>query len=91
MLTRKTLAGHLVMLGCSILLLGCDPNLDSAKFNAYFYYPSNRQEFLGQVSGLGACQAAARSKAQALRMEPESWSYVCCLKTNSSDCAEKHK
>jgi hypothetical protein len=42
-------------------LTGCwEENLEKADFNAYFSNPNNeREEFLGLVRGLSACQGAA--------------------------------
>lgn len=86
MVMRRTAA-----IGCAVVLLGsCSQNLESVEFNAYFYYPDDREEFLGTVTGLSSCQIAASAKAKSLGMS-SNWSYVCCLKTNSSNCAEKHK
>jgi hypothetical protein len=78
----------------AIVLAGCsEENLERADFNAYFYYPNNgREEFLGQVRGLSACQSAASAKAASLNMNRSSgWSYICCKKTSSSNCESKHK
>jgi hypothetical protein len=51
-------------------LTGCGgENLERADFNAYFYYPeNNREEFLGLVTGLSACQRAASARAASLNM-----------------------
>lgn len=73
------------------LLSGCERNLETSSFNVYFYYPDNREEFLGQVTGLAACGSLAHSKASLLNMSSANWGYVCCLKTSSSECAEKHR
>jgi hypothetical protein len=74
-----------------LVLSACEQNLEKANFNAYFYYPDNREEYLGLVQGLSACQTAARSRAETLNMSNAQWSYICCEKTSSSDCATKHK
>lgn len=77
---------------CLIALLsGCERNLERSSFNVYFYYPDSREEFLGQATGLAACGSFAHSKASSLNMSRAKWSYVCCLKTSSSECAEKHR
>ena len=75
-------------------LTGCgEENLERADFNAYFYYPdNNREEFLGLVTGLSACQRAASARAASLNMSRSTgWSYICCKKTSSSSCESKHK
>jgi hypothetical protein len=72
---------------------GCDRDrdLESATFNAYFYYSDNREVYLGQVSGISACRRAARAKAKSLNIENSHWSYNCCLKTWKSECGEQYK
>ena len=75
-------------------LTGCgEEDLERADFNAYFYYPdNNREEFLGLMTGLSACQRAAAGRATSLNMSRSSgWSYICCKKTSSSSCESKHK
>ena len=75
-----------------VTLSGCDSSLEDADFNAYFYYPDDRQEFLGLVHGLSACQAAANGRADELGMSSSAgWSYICCRQTSSSSCASKHR
>lgn len=75
-------------------LVGCwEENLEQSEFNAYFYYPNNsREEFLGLVKGLSACQSAASARAASLNMSSSTgWSYICCKKTSTSSCESKHK
>ncbi len=75
-------------------LTGCSKeDLEKADFNAYFYYPdNNREEFLGLVRGLSACQSAAGARASSLNMTRSTgWSYICCKKTSSSSCESKHR
>lgn len=67
--------------------------LARADYNVYFYYPESRGEvYLGVASGLAGCGGMAHSFASSKSLAASSgWSYVCCLKTNSSECAEKHR
>ncbi|WP_156962827.1 hypothetical protein [Aerolutibacter daejeonensis] len=66
-------------------------------FNVYYYdVPKDAGEernlFAGQVVGLEACGMAASSMATVMEERREGpWSYVCCLKTDESGCAEKHR
>lgn len=79
-------AGLLALTGCG------EENLEKATFNAYFYYPNAREEFLGLVQGLSVCQRTAHSRANSLNMSSSAgWSYICCKKTANSSCASKHK
>jgi hypothetical protein len=78
-------------------LAACSPGevSESDKFNAYFYYPSeqsSREVYLGEVTGLGACQRSAASYASNQNMTPRSgWSYICCRIAKGSSCYSKHK
>lgn len=72
-------------------LAACERDLEEVPFHGYFYTPGDREVYLGLLHGLSACQIAAHSKAEELNMKDANWSYICCLKTNDSDCAEKHK
>lgn len=67
--------------------------LEKATYNAYFYFPDgNREYFLGTVVGLPQCGALAHSYASSKQLSRSSgWSYICCLKTSDSECAEKHR
>lgn len=80
-------------LAVAAALGGCgEENLERADFNAYFYYPdSQREESLGLVKGISACQSAAGGRARALNMSTARWSYICCKKTSTSSCESKHR
>jgi len=66
--------------------------IENSQFNVYFYYPDDKEEYLGAYSGLGGCQSAAYSKADHLDLpQSSSWSYICCRITSSSNCASKHR
>lgn len=68
-----------------------DRAIENSDYNAYFYYPNDREEYLGQVSGLNDCQSVAWEKARTLNMVNSDWSYICCRITRSSACASKHR
>jgi hypothetical protein len=83
------------------LLASCDDGprepTETDVFNVYSYYPKRgseelRGEYLGQVTGISACQRAAPNFAGSKNMNrSDGWSYICCLQTKTSSCAEKHK
>jgi predicted CoA-binding protein len=87
------LAGTLAVVGCgdecrSYSHYSCE-QIKRADYNVYFYYPSQQERYLGQVSGLNQCQSMARNHA--VNEEVEDWGYICCMIANGSDCYEKHK
>lgn len=71
--------------------------LETQTFNVYYYEgtkpPTEPKElFLGTAVGLQQCGALAWDASQARKKESaEDWSYVCCLQTDDSSCAEKHR
>jgi hypothetical protein len=72
--------------------------LEKATYNVYFYFPEkngadqDKEYFLGTAQGLSECGAVAYSYADSKNLKPSStWSYICCLKTKDSECAEKHR
>ena len=54
---RQSNACRILLLGsvCAFLA-GCDPDLEEADFNVYFYYPDNREVYLRAVRGISACR-----------------------------------
>lgn len=84
----------LAMVTLAAAISGCgEENLETPEYNAYFYYPeSQREEYLGLVKGISACQAAAGARARSLNMSSSTkWDYICCKKTSSSACESKHR
>lgn len=67
--------------------------IESATYNAYFYFPNAEKEYyLGVTDGLKQCGEMAHSYANSKELSGGSgWSYICCMKTESSECAEKHR
>ena len=65
--------------------------IDNSDFNVYFYYPNNKEEYLGQASGLASCGSVAHSYAYQKSMHSSNWSYICCRITSDSGCASKHR
>lgn len=67
--------------------------LEKATYNAYFYFPDGNKEYhLGVAEGLSQCGVMAHSYASSKELSRDSgWSYICCLKTKDSECAEKHR
>lgn len=72
-------------------LPACGPDLEKAWFNAWFQNPDGGKVLLGQAEGITRCRSLATIKAQELNIENQNWDYVCCLRSNTSECAEEHK
>jgi hypothetical protein len=72
-------------------ITACSPGLESSTFNVYVYPDGNTTEIsLGQARGLSQCQSMAWAFKNEKKLD-NSWGYICCLQTNSSSCASKHK
>lgn len=66
--------------------------IEAADYNVYFYYPSEKEEYIGQVSTLSSCGATAYDFAYSKDLsDNDGWSYICCMKTEESSCYEKHR
>ena len=66
--------------------------INKAGYNIYFYFPDGREYYLGEVSGLDACQAEASSFAyEKSGTTNYDWDYICCMKAKGSSCYEKHR
>lgn len=67
--------------------------LDNLNYNVLFYFPDGNKEYhLGVAHGLSQCGSIAHNFAGQKNLDRSSgWSYVCCLKTENSECQEKHR
>ena len=82
------------VIGFALIFSQCsEKNSSTATFNVYFWYPNNSNEqYLGTAKGLDQCGATASNHATSKNLSrADGWSYICCLKTSSSECAEKHR
>jgi hypothetical protein len=85
---------RLLFLAAAIVLASCFDSMPSiATFNVYFWYPNDSKEYyLGTAIGLDQCGAVAANHAISKNLKrDDGWAYICCLKTSSSECAEKHR
>lgn len=92
-----------VLLAAAIAITGCGDEcreysahsckqLEKATYNTWFRFPDGRDYYLGVAEGLGNCGDIARAFASSKHLYGNSdWSYICCLKTKDSECAEKHR
>ncbi len=66
--------------------------IEEATYNTYFYYSSGTEEFLGIANGLSQCGNMSHSFASSKNLGGNAeWGYVCCMKTEDSECYEKHR
>jgi hypothetical protein len=68
----------------------CD-EIEAARYNVFFYYPDQREEYIGEAVTLTSCGSVARGFASSKNMSSASWGYVCCMIANGSSCYEKHR
>jgi hypothetical protein len=60
---------------------------EDANYNVYIFDPS--EHYLGQARGLIGCQDMVNNFARTREItNPD---YICCMKSTTSDCAEKHR
>ena len=93
MLGRTAIGLVLAML---VALAGCgDDSLPFSEYekidvNVYFYFPNDREVYLGKVRGADACGSVAYSYARGKNLNrSDRWSYVCCTIRKGSQCYEK--
>ena len=65
--------------------------IEKADYNVYFYYPSQKEVYLGQASGLTSCGNIARNFANSKRISNQNWGYICCMIAKGSCCCGKHR
>ena len=66
--------------------------LERSRYNAYFYFPDNKEVYLGESATLSACGSMAHSYAGSKGLSRGSgWGYICCLIAKGSSCYEKHR
>ncbi len=87
----------------ALLLGGCSDECSSysdfscteiqkATYNVYFYFPNQKEYYLGVANGLSQCGSMAHSYASSKNLSGNrEWSYICCMKAKGSECYEKHR
>ncbi len=65
---------------------------ESIFMHTYFYYPNDKEIYLGRVKGLSVCQRTSYNYAKGKGLDSYSnWSYICCTEENNSNCYRKMK
>lgn len=66
--------------------------LENSQYNAYFYFPDNKEVYLGEAYSLSGCGSMAHSYANRKGLSRgDRWGYICCLIAKGSSCYEKHR
>ncbi len=66
--------------------------LENSRYNVYFFFPDNSENYLGVSHSLSHCNSMAVTFANRKNIKrSDGWGYICCLKTKNSECAEKHR
>lgn len=91
----------LAAISAAVALYGCGDScteyseynckqLAEATYNVYVTLPGGRERFAGEAVGLDGCEDIA-DELSSQEEDRSGWSYICCLKTEESSCAEKHR
>ena len=65
---------------------------EDVELHCYFYYPDNKEKYLGRMKGISRCQNAVHNYAfQNNLSKSDNWSYIACTIRKDSDCYEKIK
>ena len=65
--------------------------LENSPYNVFFYSPDKTEKYLGLARNLPSAKIMSVNYANSLNLSRDAgWSTVFCLKTNASECAEKH-
>jgi hypothetical protein len=95
--------GLAIFFGVTLVIAGCGDEcsdysdfsckqIEKATYNVYFYFPDDREYFVGVADGLDQCGSIAYRYATSKNLtRNQDWSYICCMKAKGSDCYEKHR
>lgn len=63
---------------------------DKVDVNVYFYFPDNREVYLGETHGASSCGDISHSYAASKNLNrSDNWSYICCTIEKGSSCYRK--
>ena len=87
----------LLVISIIALMAGCGPpdtlpldEYDSVDVNVYFYFPDNKEAYLGETRGASGCGKMAFSYASQHKLSrSDNWSYICCTIEDGSSCYRK--
>lgn len=100
-MARRNHVGLALVAWCGVFLTACGDDctkysdynckqLAKATYNVWVDLPERGSKYAGQAVGLDGCEDIADEYAM---NDPnhDGWSYICCLQTKDSSCAEKHR
>jgi hypothetical protein len=65
---------------------------ENVELHCYFYFPNDKEKYLGQMTGISNCQSAAYHYASQKNLsESDKWDYIACTIRKDSDCYETIK
>jgi hypothetical protein len=90
-------AAFLICIFASGFLTACEDDdtlpfseYEKVQVNVYFYFPDDREMYLGETKGASSCGNIAYSYAQSKGMSrSDNWSYICCTIEKGSSCYRK--
>lgn len=62
------------------------PILRQHNYVVHFYYPDNREEILGEVTGIDSCRFKANKFANKKGIRNQKWQYRCCRVVGDDKC-----
>ena len=63
---------------------------ENVDVNVYFYFPNDKEVFLGRTRGASSCGDMSYSYARQKNLgRDDKWSYICCTIRKGSQCYEK--
>ena len=85
-----------ILLAALIVLIGCDDGTlpfseyEKVNVNVYFYYPNDKEVYLGGTKGASSCGSIAHSFARSKGLQSsDRWSYICYTIEKGSSCYRK--
>jgi hypothetical protein len=80
-----------------LLIAACDNDdtlplsqYEKVDVNVYFYFPDNKEVFLGTTRGASSCGSMSHAYAASKGLSrSDRWSYICCVIRKGSQCYNK--
>ena len=86
----------IMLLLIAVPLFGCDDGMlplseyENVDVNVYFYFPNEKEVYLGTTRGASSCGRISHLYAQRENLKrSDKWSYICCTIRKGSQCYDK--